>query len=312
MKQINPFLKTVRGKLKGKSYSDYIAEAARNVVCSGAKPLAITNCLNFGNPMKPEIFWQFRKAVEGISEACQELGVTVLGQEVSTMVVGGELAQCPGTIVDGQYDIIGFAIGIGDEEKDNGVLLLIAHDDRELFLATGYGLEGAVPDIVAKGIVEKDILPHFREGNYYDGITAGLDALEMHIAGEYTADRYLAEDESDWGAFGGAFIFFLFILLQWFGAIMARTKSWWLGGVLGGVLGLILAFVLAWWIAIPFFVLFGLALDYAISKNYKSRGKTKWWAGGGWGPGGGGSSGSGGFGGFSGGSFGGGGSGGSW
>ena len=182
---------------------------------------------------------------------------------------------------------VGRAWGIGDEEKDNGVLLLIAHDDRELFLATGYGLEGAVPDIVAKGIVEKDILPHFREGNYYDGITAGLDALEMHIAGEYTADRYLAEDESDWGAFGGAFIFFLFILLQWFGAIMARTKSWWLGGVLGGVLGLILAFVLAWWIAIPFFVLFGLALDYAISKNYKSRGKTKWWAGGGWGPGGG-------------------------
>src|SRR3989344_1384424 len=157
---------------------------------------------------------------------------------------------------------IGRAWGIGTGENDNGILLLIAHEDRKLFLATGYGLEGAVPDIVAKGIVEKDILPHFREGNYYDGITAGLDALEMHIAGEYTADRYLAEDESDWGAFGGAFIFFLFILLQWFGAIMARTKSWWLGGVLGGVLGLALAFLLTWWISIPFFVLLGLALDY--------------------------------------------------
>src|SRR3989344_1829728 len=163
---------------------------------------------------------------------------------------------------------VGRAWGIGDSEKDNGVLLLIAHDDRQLFLATGYGLEGAVPDIVAKGIVEEDILPQFRDGNYYEGITAGLDALEMHIAGEYTADRYAEGDGADWGAFGGFFLFVTFIFLQWFGAIMARTKSWWLGGVLGGVLGVILTVLLAWWIAIPFFVLFGLGLDYLISKNY--------------------------------------------
>src|SRR3990167_906768 len=60
-----------------------VAEAARNVACSGAKPLAITNCLNFGNPMKPEIFWQFRKAVEGISEACRALETPVTGGNVS-------------------------------------------------------------------------------------------------------------------------------------------------------------------------------------------------------------------------------------
>ena len=60
-----------------------VAESARNVVCSGAKPLAITDCLNFGNPMKPEIFWQFRKAVEGISEACRALNTPVTGGNVS-------------------------------------------------------------------------------------------------------------------------------------------------------------------------------------------------------------------------------------
>ena len=60
-----------------------VAEAARNVACSGAKPLAVTNCLNFGNPMKPEIFWQFRKAVEGISEACRALKTPVTGGNVS-------------------------------------------------------------------------------------------------------------------------------------------------------------------------------------------------------------------------------------
>ncbi len=60
-----------------------VAESARNVACSGAKPLAVTNCLNFGNPMKPEIFWQFRKAVDGISEACRAFQTPVTGGNVS-------------------------------------------------------------------------------------------------------------------------------------------------------------------------------------------------------------------------------------
>ena len=60
-----------------------VAEAARNLVCSGARPLAITDCLNFGNPMKPEIFWQFRCCVEGISEACKVFGTPVTGGNVS-------------------------------------------------------------------------------------------------------------------------------------------------------------------------------------------------------------------------------------
>ncbi|MCK7605203.1 phosphoribosylformylglycinamidine synthase subunit PurL [Geobacillus stearothermophilus] len=60
-----------------------VAEAARNVVCSGAKPLAITDCLNFGSPEKPEIFWQLEKAVDGMSEACRALGTPVVSGNVS-------------------------------------------------------------------------------------------------------------------------------------------------------------------------------------------------------------------------------------
>lgn len=60
-----------------------VAEAARNLVCSGAEPLAVTDCLNFGNPEKPEIFWQFRNAVAGMSEACRALGTPVTGGNVS-------------------------------------------------------------------------------------------------------------------------------------------------------------------------------------------------------------------------------------
>ena len=60
-----------------------VAEAARNLVCSGARPLAITDCLNFGNPMKPEVFWQFRRCVAGISEACRAFDTPVTGGNVS-------------------------------------------------------------------------------------------------------------------------------------------------------------------------------------------------------------------------------------
>ncbi len=60
-----------------------VAEAARNVVCSGAKPIAVTNCLNFGNPYKPDIYWQFSESIVGMGEACRVLQTPVTGGNVS-------------------------------------------------------------------------------------------------------------------------------------------------------------------------------------------------------------------------------------
>ena len=60
-----------------------VAESARNVVCAGGKPLAITNCLNFGNPYKPEVYWVFKEAVGGMGDACRALGTPVTGGNVS-------------------------------------------------------------------------------------------------------------------------------------------------------------------------------------------------------------------------------------
>jgi len=60
-----------------------VAEAARNVVCAGGRPLAITNCLNFGNPYKPEVYWTFKEAVRGMGEACRMLNTPVTGGNVS-------------------------------------------------------------------------------------------------------------------------------------------------------------------------------------------------------------------------------------
>lgn len=205
---------------------------------------------------------------------------------------------------------IGRTWGVGGT-KDNGILLLIAYEDREVRIDVGYGLEGAVPDIVAKGIIDDDITPHFRDGDYAGGIMAAIDALEKHIGGEYTADRYSAPQESPFGVFG---FFIGLMMLQWLMAVLGRTTSWWLGGILGGIGGVALAMIFGWWLMIPVLVPLGFLLDFIVSRNFSSRGRTSWWAGGGWGPGGGGrfGGGGGGFGGFGGGSFGGGGASGRW
>src|SRR5262249_42492054 len=86
-----------------------VAEAARNLTCSGAKPLAVTDCLNFGNPYKPENFWQFREAVEGIAAACRAFGTPVTGGNVSLY------NESPSGVVDPTPTIA--MVGLIDEEK---------------------------------------------------------------------------------------------------------------------------------------------------------------------------------------------------
>ncbi|WP_202080898.1 phosphoribosylformylglycinamidine synthase subunit PurL [Caldalkalibacillus salinus] len=76
-----------------------VAEAARNIVCSGGQPLAITDCLNFGNPEHPEIFWQFEKAVDGMSAACHKLDTPVIGGNVSLYNERSGMAVYPTPVV---------------------------------------------------------------------------------------------------------------------------------------------------------------------------------------------------------------------
>ena len=76
-----------------------VAEAARNVVCAGGEPLAITNCLNFGNPQDPEIYWQFREAVLGMGEMCRALNTPVTGGNVSFYNENTEGAVYPSPVI---------------------------------------------------------------------------------------------------------------------------------------------------------------------------------------------------------------------
>jgi uncharacterized protein len=78
---------------------------------------------------------------------------------------------------------------LGQESKDNGVLLLIAIDDREIRIETGYGLEGVLTDALSSRINRNEIAPYFRQGNYDEGVKAGVIAIIQAIKGEYKNDE---------------------------------------------------------------------------------------------------------------------------
>jgi len=94
---------------------------------------------------------------------------------------------------------------IGTQKIDNGILLLIAKDDRELRIEVGYGLEGAVPDAIASSIIRNVIRPRFRDDDYYLGINDGITAIIKAIGGEYKAED--ADDDD------GGFPFIILIII---------------------------------------------------------------------------------------------------
>jgi phosphoribosylformylglycinamidine synthase subunit PurL len=103
-----------------------VAEAARNVACSGARPLAATNCLNFGNPERPGIMWQFARAVEGIGAACRALDVPITGGNVSLYneTDGKAIYPTPTIGVVGLLDHADHVVTRRFQESGDAILLL--------------------------------------------------------------------------------------------------------------------------------------------------------------------------------------------
>lgn len=188
---------------------------------------------------------------------------------------------------------------IGQKDKDNGVILLVFRDDRAVRIEVGYGLEGALPDVLCDAIIRNEIVPAFREGSYGTGIHRAVRAIEQATKGEYSADQ---NERGEPGMIVGFLLgaFFIFPPLSYLFALA-------LGMILlpppaGFFLGLGMAAALMGLRAVLFQSVFG--------QTFSERG----WRSGGFGGGGFGSGGfgGGGFGGGGGGSFGGGGASGRW
>lgn len=125
------------------------------------------------------------------------------------------------------YDISDFAQrlaekwGIGQKGLNNGVLILIKPKTSEtsygeVFIAPGYGLEGAIPDLVCAQIIDNEILPSFREGNFFEGIDKATNVLMALASGEYPASEYGKSAGDSIGSFAPLFFIILFIILMLF------------------------------------------------------------------------------------------------
>jgi len=149
------------------------------------------------------------------------------------------------------YDIADFTQrlgekwGVGTKGKDNGaVILLNPSPDRQhgdVSIATGYGLEGAVPDITAHHIVDFEMIPHFRELDYYGGLEAASNTLMELTRGEYTADEYLQANQPEQGSVIPELIFFAFMIFIWVVSRSRRARQYSMGHNVPFLLALFLA-----------------------------------------------------------------------
>lgn len=184
---------------------------------------------------------------------------------------------------------------LGRKKIDDGVLLLIAKDDRKLRIEVGYGLEGALPDAIAKRIVAEDISPHFKQGDFYGGIVAGITRIDAVIQGEaLPAPQQQADGES---SMEGYLPFLIFIALI-SGAILRSIFGTFPGALInGGIVGLA-TMMLGGGLLIA--IIFGIvAFFFALIKGGRNGGfgSGGWGGGGSFSSGGGFSGGGGGFGG---------------
>ena len=179
--------------------------------------------------------------------------------------------------------------GIGRKGSNNGVLILIKPNrpdsKGEVQIATGYGLEGAIPDITCAEIIDREIVPAFREGNYFEGLNNATNTLMSLARGEFTAAQYgqKAKKSTGKGVPLGLMIIVVFVIISMISRNSGGSNNKHIST--GGL---------------PFWMLLGM-----MNSGRGSGGSWGGFSGGGGGGGGG-------FGGFGGGSFGGGGAGGSW
>lgn len=164
--------------------------------------------------------------------------------------------------------------GVGQNGMDNGVVFLIAKDDRKTFIATGYGVEEYLTDALCKRIIETQVLPAFRQNDFYGGINAGVNSILGYLSGKFKADDNLTSDDE----INPIVIIVIFLVIIIIISMFNRNNR-------------------------------GMTMN---RRGWTSTSSSPPWIFTGGGGSGGSSGGGGGFGGFGGGSFGGGGAGGSW
>jgi len=237
-------------------------------------------------PVPPRLVNDFAGVLNAREKNQLENILVQFARESSTQIVIVSVEDLEGYEPYEYAALLGEKWGVGQKGKDNGIVILlkpkIGNSKGQIFIATGYGLEAVLPDAVINGIViQNEMLPYFRENNYYKGLASGIKVIMDITRGEYTAEQYQKEyaKQNDGIVPGIVFFIIVFVILS---IIRGRRNRFYSPGR-----------SLPFWIAMG--MMSGRSSHHGSFGNFSS-----------------GSGGFGGFGGFGGGSFGGGGAGGSW
>jgi len=191
-------------------------------------------------------------------------------------------------------DIAQFGIRVADQWKigrkkiDDGVILIVAKNDRKLRLEVGYGLEGAIPDAIAKRVIAETITPHFKTGDFYGGIDAGVQQLIGLIEGEPLPQPSASSGN---GGDDGAFVMLIVggLVAGWLlSLLMSRPAAGGIAALGSGVAGAFLLGLSPLLLFIAVFVFAGVASGFRHGGGWSSGGGGWGGGGGSWGGGGGG------------------------
>ena len=266
----------------------------------------------------------FAQIVSESVEAELEAKLSALEKSDSTQIAVVTVPSLQEDVIENYAVELFSEWGIGKKDIDNGVLLLVAPNERKVRIEVGYGLEGALTDLESHLIIENVILPAFKDGEYDKGIQQGVFGIIESVQGEYVAPKPSKKRSFSLESLGWIIWLVLFGIFEIFASMIravSKSHAIWPGGLVGGVFAGIAGLVIvglgvAFGVFVIGGVLFGLYIDYVLSRHPKvnqwgsrfgrdSTGRS-WFIGGGRGGRGGG------FGGFGGGMSGGGGSSGSW
>ena len=239
-------------------------------------------------PDPPRLVNDFAGVLSGDEVENLERKLIMFNDSTSTQIVVVLVKSLNGYDMNEFARLIGEKWGVGQKGKNNGAVILVKpkypNEKGEACIQTGYGLEGAIPDALAKRIVENEMIPNFSNGNYYAGIESATSTMISLAKGEYTADQYNKKNKKKSSPFG------LLVPLIIIGIVFMLIRG---SRAQGMSVGKSIPFWTAFWL------LGSMGSGHSGSWNNFSSGS-------------GGFGGGGGFGGFGGGSFGGGGAGGSW
>lgn len=229
---------------------------------------------------------------ETIRESLEEL-VLSYERETSHEIAVATIKRLPdGESIEDFANRLFRSWGVGKADANNGVLFILAIDDRKMRIEVGYGLEGDLTDIETKVIQDDFVRPYLQRGDYEGGIRTGVEEIQRAISEELVSEEGV--DDTDAFLYEGfvkedllnAVMPFLVIFgavgIRILGFYLGRSRSWWLGSVLGAAVGFVVArlflpsfFGTLWPIPIVILALLGAFFDYIVSRDF-SKHDTLW------------------------------------